>query len=55
MLIWVPLCELRKESPYFGIIGVEDVRAIGVDINGVFVKIVETVSAYVVSSIDNRN
>ena len=55
MLIRIPLSKLREESPNFSLIRMENVSAVGVNVDGVFVKVIETVSADVVFSVNDNN
>ena len=55
MLIWVPLGKSREESPDLNIFRMEYMRAVSMYIDRVLVKIVETVSSDMVSSVYEIN
>ena len=49
MLVWIPVCKLRKESPDLGVISMKDVGAMGMNVDGVFIEIIEAVSSDMIS------
>ena len=55
MLIRIPLSELRKESPNFSVFGMENVSTVGMDVDRVFVEVIEAVPADVIFPINNSD